>query len=379
VGLGNRRELLLLLALFAALVGFALFGPQPRATPPPIPGSTYTAEGEGALALLRWMEALDYEAERLEYREFALDEDDDLLFVLNPSERYSLDDATALGEWVAGGGTLVVAAEQHNLAAGELLPELGVETETYSETIDVLPLLQPLLNDPAALTLTVNTDRVLRLADDDYVVLAGLPDAPVLVGSSFGAGYVYISSALHPFSNQGLRAPGSGALVLNILRRAPPGGRVLFDEYHHGFFEPPSARRTLLDSPWGQAAAYTVLVLAGYMLLTARRFGAPVPLPEQTARRSSAEYVESMAGLFQRAGQRSFVLRHFYEAFKRRLARPYGINPRLDDDAFVRELGRYREVDAEALLQTLRRMQQANPSDAELVRVVAEGDAVGKR
>jgi hypothetical protein len=377
--MANRRELFLLLGLFVALVAVAIFGPRPRPEPPPIPGSSYGADDAGTLALLRWLEGLGYEAERLEYRSFALDDADDLLFVLNPSQRYSLDDATALRAWVEGGGTLVVANEQANLVAGELLPELGAETFVLTETITTLPLLQPVLSQPPVISLTLNTERALKLAGDDHAVLVGHPDAPVLIGRKLGAGYVYLSSALDPFTNAGLREQGSGELILNMLRRVPPGGRVLFDEYHHGFFEPPSVGRTIFESAWGQALLYSLLVLAGYVLLTARRFGAPVPLPEQVARRGSAEYVESMAGLFQRGGQRAFVLRHYRENLKRRLAKPYGLNPRLDDETFVHELSRYREVERAALLGTLRRMRQAEPSEAELVRLVAEADALCER
>ena len=72
-----------------------------------------------------------------------------------------------------------------------------------------------------------------------------------------------------------------------------------------------------------------------FLLLGGRRFGRAVPLKEEHERRSSAEYVESIADLYQRGGKRAYMLRHFYADFKRRLAQPYGINPQVDDREFV--------------------------------------------
>jgi hypothetical protein len=166
--------------------------------------------------------------------------------------------------------------------------------------------------------------------------------------------------------------------VLNLLRRVPEGGRILFDEYHHGFYEPPSLLGTIVQTAWGWGILYALGIAALYLLLTGRRFGRPVPLREETRRRSSAEYVESMADLLQRGGKRGFVLRHYRESLKRRLARPYGISPRLDDDAFVRELARYRPLtddDQERLRSLLARMRREQVGEEELLRLIAEADA----
>jgi hypothetical protein len=149
---------------------------------------------------------------------------------------------------------------------------------------------------------------------------------------------------------------------------------VQFDEYHQGFFRPPSTSRILLSTPWGWAAAYGVIVIALYLILGGRRFGRPIPLREELARRSSAEYIESMADLFQRGGKRDYILKHYHSAFKRRLARKDGINPSLDDAEFARELA--RDVDEPELLALLKRLRAAKPSEAELVRAVGEADAM---
>src|ERR1041384_6938838 len=126
------------------------------------------------------------------------------------------------------------------------------------------------------------------------------------------------------------------------------------------------------------AGGCAVLLIALYLILGGRRFGRPIPLQEELVRRSSAEYVESMADLFQRGGKRDYILKHYHSAFKRALARKDGINPQLDDAEFARELSRARDVDEPALLALLARLRSSKASEAELVRVVAEADAVAE-
>jgi hypothetical protein len=216
------------------------------------------------------------------------------------------------------------------------------------------------------------------------VVLGGLPanaapiiaavDGPVLAGVQRGKGYIYLSAALRPFTNAGLADAGSPALVLGLLRRAPAGGRLIFDEYHHGFVRAPSLGGLLLGSPWGWAVIYAALVAAAYVALSGRRFGRPVPLREETARRSSAEYLESMASLLRRGRKSGYILAHYRAALKRRLARPHGISPSLDDDAFVAALAAARPLDAAALRALLARMRQHAVGEADLLRIIAESD-----
>jgi hypothetical protein len=224
----------------------------------------------------------------------------------------------------------------------------------------------------------VQTGRMLLPHRDDYIKLLGVADALLVAGIKQGNGYIYLSATTFPFTNEGLRDPENAALVLNMLRRAPAGGRIQFDEYHHGFFTPPSTGKILLSSPLGWAAAYALAAIALYLMLSGRRFGRPVPLKEELARRSSAEYVESMADLFQRGGKRDYILRHYRGAFKRRLARKDGINPQLDDSEFVRDLARARPVNEPELLALLGRLRAQKPSEADMVRAVGEADALAE-
>jgi hypothetical protein len=377
----NRRDIFIIIGLFAALILFIVLGPGRRQEPENPPSATTHSSGpEGAQALYAWTRAMGYDGRRLEYRDFALDEQDAALIMLNPNQPINRTRSRVILDWVAGGGTLILADDSTAFfgAPNALLEELKFDTAVYSTTelIQQAAPAQPTLDQPPAGTVQLQTGRVLVPAREDYIKLMGPPDAVVVAGVKIGAGYAYLSAATYPFTNEGLRDPENAALVLNMLRRVPAGGRIQFDEYHHGFFTPPSTTRVLLGNPWGWGAAYALVVIALYLMLSGRRFGRPVPLAEEVGRRSSAEYVASMADLFQRGGKRAYILRHYHAAAKRRLARRDGVNPRLPDGEFVGELARARPIDEPALLALLARLRAEQPSEADLVRAVAEADAL---
>lgn len=383
----QRRDLFILISLFVALVVFTILGPS-QASEEEVDErtTTYSSAPDGVLALLRWLERIGYDAQRLEFRDFAVDESVATLVILNPTVSINRTQSGMVLDWVEQGGTLILAQDTPQFFGGgnQILRDLELEISDYESAeddgwlgidgIERAPALQPALTAPPVESVLVRTSYAITTERDDIAPLVGVPDGLVLAGIAHGKGYIYVSSASYPFTNAGLRDEQNAALALNLLRRTPPGGRVLFDEYHHGFFEPPSLRTLIFGGPWGWALIYAMVVLALYLILTGRRFGAPIPLPAEIAQRSSAEYVESMADLLQRGGKRGFVLRHYYVAFKRRLARPFGINPQLEDAAFAAEIARYRTVDQPALHDLLKRLSRSNLDESELLRVVAAAD-----
>jgi hypothetical protein len=380
----RRRDIIILVVLFLVLVVFTVLGPVNSQDDQPLGGilTTHSSAPDGALALLRWLQGMGYDAGRLEFREFALDAQTDALFILNPSTPMSRSEAAEVMDWVDAGGTLIVVEDRAELFVGsnQMLETLSLELQPYEGEDDTTEIeqgmvLQPVLNEPPLDEVPLRTTRVLESERGDIAPLVGVDDDAVLVGIQQGLGYIYVSSASYPFTNQGLRTEGSAALLRNLLRRVPPSGSVLFDEYHHGFFEPPSMRSVIMGNPWGWALIYTLLILAAFFVVTGRRFGRPVPLREEVARRSSTEYIEGMADLFQRGGKRAFILKHYHQAFKRRMAKPYGINPRLDDEAFVAELAHYRnDLDREALLSLLARLRREQVREDEMLRAIADAD-----
>lgn len=376
------RDLLLIAGLFGLLIAFTVYGPgrnEPEQQGEP--GSARSAGPDGALGLQRWLQAVGYDARNLEYSEWRIPDEAAVLFMLDPSqEPVTAEDAAETLRWVRNGGTLVLVHTRPDLAfsRNELLDELEatVVISDEIEAIDNARTVQPLLSAPPVLSVPVKTNSALELRRDDYLPLLETRLGHTLVGMQEGRGYIYLASSIYPFTNDGIQEPGSGPLLLNMLARVAPNAVVLFDEYHHGFRTPPTIRRVALQQGWGWAVLYAVLVVAAYIVLTGRRFGRPVPLRADVARRSSAEYVQSLAMLFRRAGKRSYILAHYHSQLKRRLARPYGFVPPADDAAFVNELLRYRGITDEQAdrLRALLAQLSGKASEEQLVRLVRAAD-----
>lgn len=377
------RDLLLILGLFGALIVFTVYGPG-RNEPEQEgrPGSAHSASPDGALGLQRWLQAIGYDARNLEYSEWRIPDEAAVLFMLDPQrEPVTAEDAAETLRWVRNGGTLVLVDTRPSLAFNRnaLLEELQA-TVVISDEIQPITnaqAVQPLLSTPPVISVPVNTNSALELRRDDYLPLLRTRVGDNLVGLQEGRGYIYLASTIYPFSNDGVQEPGSGPLLLNMLARVAPDAIVLFDEYHHGYRTPPTVRRVAFQQGWGWALLYSTLVVGLYIVLTGRRFGRPVPLRADVARRSSAEYVQSLAMLFRRAGKRSYVLAHYHSQLKRRLARPYGFVPPADDAAFVDELLRYRSITNEQAdrLRTLLAQLSGNASEEQLVQLVRAADA----
>jgi hypothetical protein len=377
------RDLLLIVGLFGLLIVFIVYGPgsnEPEQQGKP--GSAHSAAPEGALGLQRWLQTLGYDARNLEYSEWRIPDEAAVLFILDPGqERISAEDSAETLRWVRNGGTLVLAHTRPTTAfsANELLDELQA-TVVISDDIEPIAnatARQPLLSAPPVVSVPVETNSALELRRDDYLPLLTTRIGDSLVGVQEGRGYIYLTSTIYPFTNEGLQEPGSAPLLLNLLARAAPNAIVLFDEYHHGYRTPPTIRRVALQQGWGWTVLYTALVVGMYIVLTGRRFGRPVPLRADVARRSSAEYVQSLAMLFRRAGKQSYVLTHYHSQLKRRLARPYGFAPPESDDAFVAELQRYRGIndDQATRLRSLLAQLSSPASEEQLVRLVRAADA----
>lgn len=384
----NRRDIFILVGLFVILIIFLAL--SPRLLPPEVKTSvptTRSTEAEGAQALYRWLGDMGYAPQRLEYRAFSLASDDDALIILNPSEPITEDEADTALAWVERGGTLVLADDTASSFGPQnaLLEQLDVSFEVYTSTnalstsITQAQPRQPALVQPAFPQANANTSRMVVAPNrPDVVTLLGSDDAPVIVGLKYERGYIYLSAATYPFTNEGLRSPGNGELVLNMLRRVPAGGSVLFDEYHLGYFEPPSPAALTIGSPLGIAMAYAILATALYLILGGRRFGRPVPTKAELARRTSAEYVQSIADLLQRGQKREYIAAHFHTRARRRLARRFGLNPNQDDAALAREIALAQPTDEAALASLLGHLRAAKTDDA-LIHALRQADEAERR
>ncbi|MFC1975520.1 DUF4350 domain-containing protein [Chloroflexota bacterium] len=321
------------------------------------------------------MEDLHYSVSDDVFSTFRLPEDAGLALMLEPSVGITPDEWQKIDAWVEEGGTLVLAGDEFGtaLAARHYQFNLAyLDPQTTTATTQT-----PLLVSPPANPANAQPRAYLKTNRDDFVTHLAFEDQPMLVSFEYEAGRVILSAAAFPFSNAGLKEEGNPALVLNLISTANQPGVIWFNEWHHGL----RAGRTeivgpgnwLRYTPTGRSLLYTAAVIFVALLLRGWRFGRPVPLLKDTARRAPLEYITAIANLGRRAGHRSAVLRQYHHWLKRGLGQRYRLNPTLPDKEYLEQLAQFNpNLDTPALRDLLRQLQRRNISESEMIQLAAE-------
>ena len=148
--------------------------------------------------------------------------------------------------------------------------------------------------------------------------------APLLIDYAYGKGRIILLSDPYIVANGGIRLKDNLRLALNLV--APTGGLIAFDEFHQGHGTTHNAWVGYFEGTPVLAIGGQLVFLALLMLWTrGRRFARALPLP-RVDRRSSLEFVASMAELQQRARAYDLAIEDIYSRTRRVLARYAGVD-----------------------------------------------------
>ncbi len=342
--------------------------------------SSHGAQGNGTLALYMWLDRMGYRVERIENRAFQISDTTRVLFVLGPIQTIEQNEAAYILQWVARGNTLIVA-DNAGLASNNLFRALSVEPDTLAERAERVGLTQPLV-DASVDEMQIQTFNGLAFENGNFTAYAQAKGKPVLARVKHGDGIVWISSAPALFTNQNLNDEDNARVVAALVANLPRASGIAFDEYHLGLQtqETGGFIEVLYDTPWGWGVLFAIVAVFFYLAVNGQRFGRVMPIPKTLARRSPSEYVTSMANLFRRANKRGMVLYHYRHSLKRRLGRPYHLNPELGDERYIEMLTRLRpEVDRAELVRILNTLRRTDISEAELVQAAEQAVTFGGR
>ena len=369
------RDAKLSIGILVLLVVVTIFAAAQKQTQQQYPKlSSISSAQDGALALKLWLKELHYGVDETVLEAFVPPKQASILFVLEPM--FPTDDEfKALDDWVKAGGTLIAVGDQYGMYSladhynfdFKYLP--AQSTEAVIET--------PLFGSPPASALKNLKLRVGLTSDrDDFVVLATQTGEPVLVSFEHGKGRVILGTAADAFTNAGLKQAGNAELALNILALARTNGTVWFDEWHHGLRSEDQVlgpSEFLRRTPIGHALLFSVFIIFLVLFMQGRGFGRPVPLPQEIKRRGALEHITGIANLSRRASHRSAVMMHYHQQIKRKLGQRYRLDPNLDDTEYVDALAGYNPaLDKDELLSLLKRLQNKNVSEAEMVHLAVE-------
>jgi hypothetical protein len=312
---------------------------------------------------------------------------------------FTFDEAKSLREWVWKGGRLVLIDRKVDRALAPQSEGWGVRaleftfpdfdddpSDTAQMTKDVTAM-QPV--QPTVLTNTIQSVMPSRfasrvqiimsgdqdIAEDDFsrdselshdggeaysvapVVHIGNREGALLVDYAYGSGRVVVLSDPYIVTNSGIKLNDNLQLAINTLGAAR--GLIAFDEYHQGRGVTQNAfAHYFRGTPVLALAAQIVLVILLILWTHARRFGRPLPLPH-VDRRSSLEFVASMAELQERSRAFDLAIENIYTRTRRVLARYAGMDYNSSRSEIATRVAERSNIDAQKLEALMRECEEA--------------------
>lgn len=373
------RDSLIALGLLALLAGLTVLAAVQRPAGddalPPL--ASISAQPNGAKALRLWLAELGYRSDDRPQTAFSLPDNAAVALVLEPLYGVTAEEGAALEAWIEAGGLLVTAGD--GPAMDGLLRRFDFRLAPLDAAMDAPALPQtPLWASPPLDAAEPRARYYLQSTRNDFVTHLAVDGRPVAVSFEQGDGRVILASSARPFSNAGLRSAGNAALALNAVGAAGRPGVIWFDEWHHGLRDTAELLAVgpgqwLRRTPAGQSVLLFAGLLFAALVLRGRHFGPSLPLPSDVSRRAPLEHLTATAQLSRRAGHRRATLGQYRLWLKRGLGQRYRLDPSLPDDDYVARLAGYNPaLDEAGLRSLLARLDQPDPSEADLVALAAE-------
>jgi Domain of unknown function (DUF4350) len=175
----------------------------------------------------------------------------------------------------------------------------------------------------------------------------------LLVDYAHGKGRIVLLSDPYLVANNGINRADNLQLAINVVMG--PGGLAAFDEFHQGRAYTHNALIQYFEGT-PVLAICGQLALIGLAIVWSRgtRFARPLPLPH-VDRRSSLEFVASMAELQQRAKAHDLALENIYGRVRRVLVRHAGLNnnsPRSEIATRVAARSKINQKQLESLMRS---------------------------
>ncbi len=313
--------LLLLLLAVAALT------PPADQFESPVP-STYSAQSGGAEAAYRLLSKLHYPVRRWESSptELGAEPENILLILAEPVQPPSDRERKALAEFVTEGG--------HVLFTGGKIRDYFPEAEISSQPTDSkFASFSP--NIPSRVTrdvafISVKPKAYWGTLAPAQLELYGKSDSAVVVSWLAGEGEILWWAGSTPLTNAGITREDNLAFFLSAVGNWSTNRsyRIYWDEYFHG-------QRSSLWSYVGKTSlawsVFQIGLLALAVLFTFSRRSGPTNVPTEVSRLSPLEFVDTLGGLYERAGAASSALAVSYTKLRTLLVRQLNLPASLQD------------------------------------------------
>jgi len=181
-------------------------------------------------------------------------------------------------------------------------------------------------------------------------------DGALLVDYSYGKGKITVLGDPYLVANNGIRLKDNLQLGINVVSRI--SGLIAFDEYHQGKGVSQNEFANYFAGTPVLAIGAQILILILFLIWTqSRRFARPLPLP-QVDRRSTLEFVASMAELQERSRAFDLAVENIYARTRRVLARYAGVDYNSSRSEVASRVAMRSTLDAHSLETLMRQCEE---------------------
>ena len=345
------RKLLLGAAALAFLmaVGSVALAPPDHGSNSKVP-SSYSSASAGARAAYLLLQDLHYPIRRWEEPPAHLADVSHhaVLILAEPTQMPSPGERASLLKFVLRGGRILFCGDGLKAffrSAPVARSSPGREWTQFSSDL-------PAAFTRGARTITMEPKSSWTKLNTRQFALYGDKAAPVVVAWRFGSGELLWWAAPTPLTNAGISQTGNLTLFLNAVSAFPTEAplNVYWDEYFHGVRG--SLWAYIEATPLKWALVQFALIISGLLFAFSRRWG-PVATPRSASRLSPLEFVDTLGGLYQRAGATSVATGVAYRHLRRHLARRLALPFTIPDLALAHAAGERLGWDPAHLTATL--------------------------
>jgi hypothetical protein len=318
--------------LILMIVASVALSPPNDQMPSPIP-STYSAQSAGAEAAYMLLSRLHYPVRRWEDAPTELPTDDSniLLILAEPTQVPTTKEREAIADFVQSGG--------HVLFTGSNIQSFFPDADISS--IPPNPKWMSFSpNIPSGIArgashITIQPQAYWGALSEAQFALYGASDSYTVVSWGLGEGEIVWWAGSTPLTNAGITRDDNLAFFLNSISNLSADQRyhIYWDEYFHGQRSSlwSYARRPSLK--WG--LVQIGLLVAAVIFSFSRRSG-PVYRVPSVSRLSPLEYVDTLGGLYERAGAASAAVSVSYLRLRYLLTRQLGLPSDTPDGELAR-------------------------------------------
>jgi hypothetical protein len=319
-------------------------------------GTSYDASDKGFRGVYLVLEELGYPVERSRRPSGG-----EVRWILFPSKT-SAREAHAVDDWVQRGGCALLALDDTEFADQIGLSVKVTNGSPPKTTDDPFQNMRPTKMEKGEPHEVIAPDVTRVFAGRLEVkgpaggeIWGRIEDQPLVTIYKRGRGELWLLSRPDVLANANLREGDNAVLACRLaeaMLAERPRGRLAFDEYCHGLQDRPDVFQLLFKPPV-LAVTLEALFLTGLILWHfCVRFGSLRRTPPPP-RRSKEEFLDAMAELLTRKGDRAEAFRTVRDEFIRRLEEDLGLPAGTPIEQTVREAVRRRGIQLEPLLRLL--------------------------